>query len=71
MHRVRVRRGTWDILLPSRTDVRSDLLDASSDFPLGSTTLDHTMVARRIPYRWYALEDERPNGEWHPSRLTI
>jgi uncharacterized protein YqjF (DUF2071 family) len=71
MRRVRVKRGTWDVVLPSTTDVRSDLLDDSTDFPAGSAGLDNTFVARGIPYRWYAAEFERSPGEWQRPRLSL
>ena len=70
MRRVRVRRGTWSVVLPSSTDVRSDILDGSTDFPAGSARLDNALVARHIPYHWYAAEVEGQPGEWTRSRRT-
>jgi uncharacterized protein YqjF (DUF2071 family) len=71
MRRVRVRRGTWSVLLPSFTDVRSDILDDSPDFPAGSARLDCSFVARDIPYHWYAAEVEGAPGEWHTPRFGV
>jgi uncharacterized protein YqjF (DUF2071 family) len=71
MRRVRVKRGTWDVVLPSTTDVRSDLLDDSTDFPAGSAELDSTFVARGIPYRWHAAEFERSPGHWQRPRFSL
>jgi uncharacterized protein YqjF (DUF2071 family) len=71
MRRVRVRRGTWDVLLPSATDVRSDILDGSRDFPVGSARLDNAFVARDIPYHWFAAEVERAPGDWRRPRLSL
>jgi uncharacterized protein YqjF (DUF2071 family) len=71
MRRVRVQRGTWDVLLPSVIDVRSDFLDGSSSLPAGSTRLDNVMVARDIPYHWYASEVEHAPGVWSRSRLSL
>jgi hypothetical protein len=70
MRRVRVQRGTWDVLLPSAVDVRSDILDGSLDFPAGSTLLDNVFVARDIPYHWYAAEVEQSPGQWRRPRLS-
>ncbi len=71
MRRVRVRRGTWDVLLPSAMDVRSDILDGCSDFPAGTTLLDNVFVARDIPNHWYAAEVERSPGQWRRPRLSL
>jgi predicted DCC family thiol-disulfide oxidoreductase YuxK len=64
MRRVRVRRGTWDVVSPSTVDVRSDLLDGSPAFPVGTARLDHTFVARGIPYHWHTAEVELGPGRW-------
>jgi uncharacterized protein YqjF (DUF2071 family) len=71
MHRVRVARGTWDVIVPSLTDIRSDILDGSPAFPAGSAALDHVVVARNIPYRWYARETEADPGTWRPARWSV
>jgi uncharacterized protein YqjF (DUF2071 family) len=71
MRRVRVRRGTWDVLLPSVPDVRSDILDGSAGFPAGSAQLDNALVARDIPYHWYAAEVEVAPGSWRRPRLSV
>jgi uncharacterized protein YqjF (DUF2071 family) len=71
MRRVRVQRGTWDVLLPSAIDVRSDILDGSLNFPAGSATLDNVFVARDIPYHWYAAEVEQTPGHWRRPRLSL
>jgi hypothetical protein len=71
MRRVRVKRGTWRVRLPSTLDVRSDILDGSADFPEGSARLDHALVARHIPYHWYASEVEIAPGTWRQPRLSI
>jgi hypothetical protein len=71
MRRVRVRRGSWEVLLPSTTDIRSDVLDGSSDFPAGSALLDNVLVARDIPYHWYAAEVEQTPGQWRRPRLSL
>ena len=71
MRRVRVQRGIWDVLLPSTTDIRSDLLDGSTDFPAGSGRLDNTFVARGIPYRWYAAEFESSPGKWQRPGFSL
>lgn len=71
MRRVRVRRGIWDVVLPSAIDVRSDILDGSSDFPAGTALLDNVLVARDIPYHWYAAEIERSPGQWRRPRLSL
>lgn len=64
MRRVEVQRGTWDVLLPSMMDIRSDWLDGSRDFPSASATLDCVFVARDIPYHWDAAQRESSDGTW-------
>jgi uncharacterized protein YqjF (DUF2071 family) len=71
MRRVRIRRGTWRVILPSIVDVRCDILDDSAAFPTGTARLDHTLVAREIPYHWYAAEVEHSAGDWRRPHLGI
>ena len=71
MRRVRVRRGSWAVQVASTTDIRSEILDASADFPAGSARLDHALVARHIPYHWYPAEVEQAPGIWRRPRLSV
>ena len=71
MRRVRVRRGSWAVQVASTTDIRSEILDASADFPAGSARLDHALIARHIPYHWYPAEVERAPGIWRRPRLSL
>jgi uncharacterized protein YqjF (DUF2071 family) len=70
MRRVRVRRGTWDVVAPSAADVRSDLLDGSPTFPAGSARIDDILVARDIPYHWSAADVEVRDGSWRRQRVS-